>query len=444
MENTAYTYKQIGKIAYPIFLTMLVQNLIQVIDTAFLGHVGEIELGASAIGGIYYIAIFTVAFGFSTGAQILIGRRNGEKNYNQIGEIFLFGTVFLWIIALFIFCFTRWSSGLILAKMLHSPNVLKASIEYLDWRIGGLFFASINVMFRAFFIGIIRTKVLTFNAIFMALTNVFFDYALIFGKWVFPEMGISGAALASVISEAVSTLFFITYLFASVDLKKYGFIGIILKNFYVVKNILNVSLALMIQNFLSLSTWLLFFLAIESMGETYLAISNIIRSFYMIFGIQVFALSSTSSTLVSNTIGAGKSGEVIALIWKIARLTLSISLALALVLFLFPEPILRIYTSNPELIRASIPSLHIILFVLLTLSVGNVFFQSISGTGNTRSALMIESFTLVIYVVWIWLTAIHLKASLAVCWIAEWIYAFLLGLLSFLYFRYAKWKDKKI
>ena len=442
--KTTYTYAQIGKIAYPIFLSILVQNLIQAIDTAFLGHVGEVELGASAIAGIYYIAIFTVSFGFSMGAQILIGRRNGEKNFNQIGEIFLLGTLFLLIIALLVFCFTRWSSGSILAKLLHSENVLKASIEYLDWRIGGIFFASVNVMFRAFFVGTIRTKVLTFNAISMALTNVFLDYVLIFGKWGFPEMGISGAALASVISEAVSTVFFIIYLLISIDLKKYGFVRIVLKNFRVVRNILDVSTAIMIQYFLALSTWLFFFLAIEGMGETALAISNIIRSLYMIFGIPIFALSSTASTLVSNTIGAGKSDEVISLTWKITRLALTISFVFVVFLFLFPEPILRIYTSNPELITASIPSLNVILLVLLTYSIGNVLFQSVSGTGNTRSALMIESLVLIIYAIWVWFVAIHLKAPLAVCWLVEWIYAFFLGLFSFIYFRYAKWQDRKI
>jgi len=442
--KTTYTYAQIGKIAYPIFLTMLIQNLIQVINTAFLGHVGEVELGASAIGGIYYIAIFVISFGFSTGAQILIGRRNGEKEFKPIGEIFFYGVLFLLILALLVFFLTRWSSDSILAKLLHSPHVLKASIEYLNWRIGGLFFVSINVMFRAFFVGIIRTKVLTFNAISMALTNVFLDYALIFGNFGFPKMGISGAALASVISEAVSTLFFIIYLLASVDLKKYGFIGIGLKNFRVIRNILSVSTALMIQQFLAISTWLFFFLAIEGMGEASLAISNIIRSFYMIIGIPVFALSSTSSTLVSNTIGAGKSDEVIALIRKIVRLTLIISFIIAIALFLFPKLILRIYTSDPNLISSSIPSLYVILIVLLTLSVGNVFFQSVSGTGNTRSALMIESVTLVIYILWVWTMSIHLKAPLAVCWTAEWIYAFVIGLLSIFYFRYAKWQGKKI
>jgi putative MATE family efflux protein len=442
--QTTYTYAQIGKVAYPIFLTMLIQNFIQVVSTAFLGHVGEVELGASAIAGIFYIVIFIVAFGFSMGAQILIGRRNGEKNYTRIGEIFLYGTVFLWIIALFIYFFTRWSSEPVLSKLLQSPNVLKASVEYLDWRINGLFFVSVNVMFRAFYVGIIRTKVLTFNAITMAVTNVFFDYVLIFGKWGFPEMGIKGAALAAVISEAVSTVFFIIYMFVFIDLKKYGFIGVGLKNIRVIRNILNVSTSLMIQFFLALCTWLFFFLAIEGKGETDLAISNIIRSFYMIFGIHIFALSATASTLVSNVIGAGKSNEVIPLIWKISRLSLLISSVLIVILYLFPEPLLKLYTSNPELVSGAIPSLHVLLIILMAYSVGNVIFQSVSGTGNTRSALIIESFVIGIYIVWVWFTAIHLKAPLFVCWTVEIMYSVLIGFLSFLYFRYGKWEGKKI
>ena len=442
--KTSYTYGQIVKVAYPIFLTVLVQNLIQAIDTAFLGHVGEVELGASAIGGIFYIAIFVVVFGFSMGAQILIGRRNGEKNYNQIGEIFLFGVAFLLIIALLIFCFTLCFSGSILAKLLSSDNILNASREYLDWRIGGVFFAAVNVMFRAFFVGIIKTKVLTFNAVLMALANVFFDYVLIFGKWGFPEMGIGGAGLASVFAESVSSLFFIIYLLVSIDLKKYGFAGIALKNFRIILNILNISSALMLQYFISLITWLLFFLAIESMGETSLAVSNIIRSLYMMIGIPIFALSATSSTLVSNTIGAGKSNEVISLIGKIISLSFCISLVIVTVIFLFPKIILQLYTSNPDIIEASIPSLNVILLVLLIYSAGNILFQSVSGTGNTRSGLMIETSVIVLYVIWMWFTAYYLKAPLSVCWTVELIYAFFLGLFSLLYFKYGKWQNKKI
>ncbi|MDL2257317.1 MATE family efflux transporter [Bacteroidales bacterium OttesenSCG-928-I14] len=444
MKKVSYSYAHIWKIAYPILLTLLAQHLIQAIDTAFLGHVGEIELGASAIAGIFYVALFTIAFGFSTGSQILIGRRNGEGNYKKIGETVVFGAAFLWLLAIIIFILVQTAAEPILQMVLSSDKILDACVEYLDWRIYGLFFSTINVMFRAFFVGITKTKVLSVNAIIMALTNVLFDYLLIFGNWGFPQMGIAGAAIASVISEAVSVVFFIIYLFVAVDLKKYGFTGISIKQFTIIKSILNISFSLMVQSFLSVSTWLIFFFAIERMGEATLAASNIIRSLYGIIGIPVWALGTTSNTLVSNIIGEGKQDEVVPLIWKVNRFGLIIVAIVMIVLLAAPRLIISIYTSDPNIINLTLPSFYVIMGVLPVFVLGNTFFQSVSGTGNTRSALAIEIFTLVIYTFWIWLMAIHIQAPLHICWISELIYAAGLGILSFIYFSRGKWKNKNI
>ena len=101
--KTKYTYKQIWTITYPILISLIMEQLIGMTDTAFLGRVGEIELGASAIAGVYYLAIFMLAFGFSIGAQILIARRNGEGNYKEIGPIFYQGIYFLLAVAAILF-----------------------------------------------------------------------------------------------------------------------------------------------------------------------------------------------------------------------------------------------------------------------------------------------------------------------------------------------------
>lgn len=89
-----YTNKEIWNVTYPIFLGLLAQNVINVTDTAFLGHVGEVALGAAAMGGLLYICVYTVAFGFSVGSQILIARRNGEGNFHAIGPVMWQGTAF--------------------------------------------------------------------------------------------------------------------------------------------------------------------------------------------------------------------------------------------------------------------------------------------------------------------------------------------------------------
>ena len=89
-----YTNKEIWNVSYPIFLGLLAQNIINVTDTAFLGRVGEVELGASAMGGLFYICVFTIAFGFSVGSQILIARRNGEGRYKDVGPVMIQGHIF--------------------------------------------------------------------------------------------------------------------------------------------------------------------------------------------------------------------------------------------------------------------------------------------------------------------------------------------------------------
>lgn len=64
------------------------EQLINITDAVFLGHVGEIELGASAIAGIYYLAIYMLGFGFSIGLQVMVARRNGEQDYKETGKTF--------------------------------------------------------------------------------------------------------------------------------------------------------------------------------------------------------------------------------------------------------------------------------------------------------------------------------------------------------------------
>lgn len=173
--KTKYSYKQIWTISYPILISLIMEQMIGMTDTAFLGRVGEIELGASAIAGVYYLAIFMMAFGFSIGAQILIARRNGEGNYKEIGPIFYQGIYFLLAMAVILFTFSIVFSPYILKNIISSPHIYDAAESYIHWRVYGFFFSFIMVMFRAFFVGTTQTKTLTLNSIVMVLSNVVFN-----------------------------------------------------------------------------------------------------------------------------------------------------------------------------------------------------------------------------------------------------------------------------
>ena len=439
-----YSNKHITKISAPILLSLLAQNLIQVVDTAFLGRVGEVELGASALAGIIYIVIYTLGFGFSMGSQILIGRRNGEKNYNQIGDIVIQGALFLFLPSLLLIPVLRYGAVHWLPAIFESAEVGIAVTEYLEWRVFGLIFAFLNLMFRAFFIGIARTKVLTVNAVVMGLVNVVFDYGLIFGNLGMPELGIGGAAIASVIAEFASTIFFLFYLKKNIDLDKYGFTKIRFQ-FNVIKKTLDISVFMMIQYLFSVTTWMLFFLFIENfMGERSLAVTNVVRSLYTVVTIPSHAIGSATSTLVSNTIGRGRQEDVLNLVKRLAFMSLGVMIIMIVIIVALPRLVVHIYTDDPILIDEIIAPLYVMVSALPLYSVGTVLFNSISGTGNTRSALKIEIISLLFYVSYMWFIIVYLRSSVALAWTTEHVYWLLLTIIPFFYLRKGKWKEKKI
>jgi putative MATE family efflux protein len=206
-----YSYRNILRVAYPILISLVMEQMIGLTDTAFLGRVGEVELGASAIAIIYYMVIFMVGFGFSLGAQIIIGRRNGEGQYKETGKIFWNGLYFVLVLAGILIAVSEVVSPYLMKMMVSSESIYAAALNYVHWRLPGLVFAFVTTMFRAFYIGTTQTKTLTLNSMVMVASNIIFNWILIFGKFGLPALGITGAAIGSSLAELVSMLFFVIY-----------------------------------------------------------------------------------------------------------------------------------------------------------------------------------------------------------------------------------------
>ena len=137
-----YTYKQIWLINFPVMMSILMEQLINITDAVFLGHVGEVELGASAIAGIYYLAVYM-------GLAILL-------------------------------CLLmQASSPFILGRLISSPEIYRAVIQYLDWRSFGLLFSFPFLVIRSFLVGITCTRALSWAAAVAVVINIPLNYILI-------------------------------------------------------------------------------------------------------------------------------------------------------------------------------------------------------------------------------------------------------------------------
>jgi putative MATE family efflux protein len=442
--KTSVTYRQIWVIAYPIIIGSIAQNLLNITDTAFLGRVGQVALGAGAVGGIFYLVAAMLAWGFGIGSQIVIARRNGERSYSEIGRTFQHGFYFQLPLALTLFSLMQFFSGDIMHYLIRSEDVFQATQEYIRYRSYGIFFSGINMLFRGFYIGITRTKVITVTTVIMASVNAILDYGLIFGNFGLPEMGIAGAALASVISEACAMFFFIFYTIYILDGKHFRLFHLVRFDDSLYRRLIRIAFPVMMQNFISMAAWLAFFLFIEKLGEQALAVSNIIRSFYVVLMIPMWGFSSATNALVSNLIGEGRKEEVMSLVFKVARLCgMGVLLVVSLGM-LFPEWALKIYTDDPAMIQTSLPALYVVNVAALFLAIGFVFFSGVSGTGKTQVSFLIELIVIVLYLITAYILADILRLDVYIVWMSEFFYAFLLGILSYLYLAGGRWKSARI
>lgn len=424
-----YTYKQIWLINFPVMMSILMEQLINITDAVFLGHVGEIELGASAIAGIYYLAIYMLGFGFSIGLQVMIARKNGEQDYQETGKIFFQGLFFLMGLALFLYLTVHIVSPVIFKRSINSPEIYQAIIRYLDWRSLGLLFSFSFLAIRSFLVGITYTRALSGAAIVAIGINIPLNYFLIFMQ----HLGISGAAIASSLAEGGSFITLCIYMWIKIDKIKYG-----LRTVYdgqLLIAVLKLSVWSMFHAFISVAPWFLFFVGIEHLGKTELAVSNITRSVSALFFVIVNSFAVTTGALISNSIGAGEKANLFPICRKILKLGYSIGLPLIGIVLICHRSIIGIYTTDESLIQSAVVPLVVTLLNYTFALPGYVYLNAVGGTGKTKITFIFQAIATGIYLIYLYGLNNSTNTTLTLYLTAEYLFAILLALQSIVYLK---------
>ncbi|MCW3464311.1 MATE family efflux transporter [Chitinophaga nivalis] len=438
------TNRQIIKIAAPICLALIIPQINHITNTAFLGRLGEFELAANGIAGIYYLVMYMIAYGLNNGMQVLIARRAGQRQLAGIGQLFSNGLLTGLVFSLLSILLTLLVAPYFFSKSLHDPHIYEAAVSFIRIRIWGLPFLMVLSMTNAFYIGSGHAKVLAITSLCQEMMNIFFDYTLIFGKLGLPALGLNGAAVASIIAEITGCSVAVSILFINRYHLEYSLFRYLRPDWRTIKSILNVSAPLIVQFLFSIGSWFVFFIFIEHLGERPLAISNMLRSIFGLFGIFTWALAATCNTMVSNIIGQGRPDLVFTIIKKIVLISLGCSTFMCIVVNLFPYTLLQIYTSNSELIAASIPSIRIITLSTLLMAIAGITLNAVTGTGNTRMNLFIEFTAVVGYMAYCDIVIEKMRSPLHLAWGADFIYWIIILIICVIYLRSGKWKGKEI
>ncbi len=436
--------KQILRIALPISFAMLIPQANFITNNIFLGQLGEQELGAAGLTGVYYLIFAAIGFGLNNGLQALISRRAGENRPEEIGKLFSQGVRIAMVIAAIGILLTYTVAPYLLRWALASEEIEEKAISFLQIRIWGLPFLYIYQMRNALLVGTNQSKYLVAGTVAETIANVFFDYALIYGKFGLPELGFNGAAFASIIAEATGMfIVFLVIHYKGISQRFSMYQGFK----YDKKNsnlILQQSSPLIFQHAISIISWEFFYILIEHKGERSLAISNTMRNIFGFFGVFVWAFAATSNTMVSNIIGQNRREEVIGLIKKIVKLSTGMAMIVGIILTLFPQVFLSIYGQGDEFIEEAIPVVRVVASALVLMSFSTVWLNAVTGTGNSKINLAIEAVSIVFYCLYVYITLEVFDLPIVYGWMSEWLYWMILFSLSYWYIKSGKWKAKVI
>lgn len=433
--------RQILSIALPITLAIFIPQLNLLINSIFLGHLSDKALGNAGITGVFYLIFAVAGNGLNNALQTVFSKYAGSGESSLFKTILTQGIRICLQFAFACILFT-WFVAPFIMRAVADPADYPQEMSFLKIRILGLPFLYLFQMGNAFLVASLNSRYLMIGFIIEALVNIVFDYLLIFGKWGFPQMGFNGAAIASVIAEFAGMI--AVYLVIAQTGLRSRFQ--LLKNFTynkkTSKEIFTVAVPLVMQYIISVTTWLIFFLLIESKGIMAKSVSNVMRNVFGLVGVFVWALASTSNTMVSNLMGQKREDLVMEAIKKISYWSIGLCSFMCLLLNLFPELFFRLFGQDELFVQASIPVVRVVSLGMIFMSIANIWLNGVTGTGKTKVNLMIEIVAITLYLFYTWVFMKLHYISLAMAWSNEFIYWTSIFAMSYLFMKSGKWKTK--
>ncbi|MBK8928408.1 MAG: MATE family efflux transporter [Chitinophagaceae bacterium] len=343
-----FSNRQILNIALPITVSMLIPQLNMLTNSVFLGHLSTEALGNAGITAVFYLVFAVAGNGLTNALQSVFSRYAGQDMSDFFKTIFSQGLRLALIFAVLAILFT-WLIAPYIMQNIADERAYPIEMDFLRIRILGLPFLYVFQLCNAFMVASLNSRYLLIGFGIEAIINIVLDYVLIFGKAGFPAMGFNGAAWASVISEIVAMATAILVLYFTRLKQTYNLFHNLKFDALINKEVLKVSAPLVLQYFISLTTWLVFFLLIEKHGEMAKAISNTMRNIFGITGMFVWSFAATSNNMVSNLIGQNKQNLVLPAVVRIMCWSLGVCIVISVLLNIFPYTFFSLFGQAPGL-----------------------------------------------------------------------------------------------
>jgi putative MATE family efflux protein len=435
------------RISSPAVAGLSSQMVVSVVDTAMVGRLEDttVALAAMGLGILAAWAITSVFSSLATGTHVLAARRYGEGDSGGAGAILNNSLILAIVLGISFGLPGYYFSYEILDFFASDPAVAQAGADYLEWRFVGLVFFLFVVSYRGFFNGIGHTKVFMYSAIVINLSNIAFNYLLIFGSWGFPRMGIAGAGCSSALSNLIGVIFFLLVTLQSSYRKRYLYYRALHVSGDVIRQIVKISTPVSFQNVLILLGFLVFVAITGIVGTLEQAASQVVITALFMSFLPCFGFGIGAQTLVGQSLGNGNRILAKRVGYEAAKLATILTVFLGILFLAFPEFVILVITNDAEVIAMAVPILRIAGGAQIFYAVGIVLAHALQAAGATLYVMFIEIIThWIIFLPVCYLLSVTLGGGLIGAWLALPLYIISYSSLILVKYRRDAWLSIKI
>jgi putative MATE family efflux protein len=392
--------KRIVSLAAPVVLAMMSQTLINQVDHVLIGRLpadqsipGQAALGPSLI---LFWAIGGMLSAVSVGTQALTARRIGEQDHERAGQV-MFNSLVVAFVTSAIASVLGWFGAPYLFKaLIKDPEVVRLGVPYLQWRMAGVLSMVTTISYKSWFDGLGKTRVHMGAAITMNIVNFFLNIALIFGKWGFPEWGVTGSAIASMISSYIGLFLMIAWSLRRRYYRTYKHYRVGNLSWRQQLEIIKLSAPSGIATCFVMSGFGLFFKIVGMLdiqagqGPIFTAATQNNISILMLFFTACMAYGTATATLVGQSMGAKQIELAERYGWEAVKLGVYFTIVLGAFIFVRPDVILHVFSKDAAVIAVARPILRICGALLPFVLSAIVLTQALFGAGNTKFVMWVE------------------------------------------------------
>ncbi len=445
-----WQYREVFRVCFPLVMSMSATTVMEFTDRVFLSNYSIDAISAVAPAGItayLFMAFFGGVAGYT---QIFIAQYYGAGRHDRIGASLWQGIYFTLFSGFIFVALSFFAAKPIFSLAGHPPEVVALEELYFNIICRGAVLHVAMSCLASFFSGRgITRPVMIFHVIGMAV-NIPLDYALIFGVWGMPELGVKGAALATVASWFLVTLLLVLFIFTPENRKKYRLFSNCYFEASLFKRLLRFGIPGSLQFTLDILGFTLFILLVGRIGKPELAATNIVISINALAFMPSMGVSQGVSALVGQALGRSKPDYASLITWSSIHLLLLYILAVDLLFIFFPEQLLALFIPSShspeeygEIVKIGVGLLQIVSIYLLLDALYMVLSGVLRGAGDTRFMMWTIGFaSLFILILPTYFGITYFGFTIKQAWYC--VLAFIGALFLLVSFRYRQGKWKKM